>query len=495
MELNHKYLLYNFGHKTSNIVVLLSLYGKKMAQTDETKITTYKITPEKAWEAAIGQLKITMDKQTFSTLMGKSEFVKYENNTFFISVPNTFTRDWLEQRLTETVIRILSGIMEGQQFVQFVLESNVNAIREEKTVLSQPAVATVSASQSVCREGAINPRYTFDNFIVGPSNNLAYAASRAVAAMPATAYNPLFIYSGVGLGKTHLLHAIGNEIIRNQNKAVLYVSSEEFTNDFINSIQRHENTAFREKYRNIDVLLIDDIQFIIGKESTQEAFFHTFNTLYQQDKQIIITSDRSPKSMSTLDERMRSRFEWGLTVDMQTPDLETRIAILSVRAEKVGKSVPRDILEMIARQFPNNVRELEGALNRVLAVSDLCGKTLDKDLVLMSLGELLPQQNATPLEQILNVVSKVFGVPTEKILSRDRSKNVALSRQVVMFLLRNEENLSLPQIGKELGGRDHSTVIHGCDRVASLLSSDIRFRNLFEKVHEQLYGEPCFVMA
>ena len=199
--------------------------------------------------------------------------------------------------------------------------------------------------------------------------------------------------------------------------------------------------------------------------------------------------------MSTLDERMRSRFEWGLTVDMQTPDLETRIAILSVRAEKVGKSIPRDILEMIARQFPNNVRELEGALNRVLAVSDLCGKTLDKDLVLMSLGELLPQQNATPLEQILNVVSKVFGVPTEKILSRDRCKNVALSRQVVMFLLRNEENLSLPQIGKELGGRDHSTVIHGCERVASLLSSDVRFRNLFEKVHEQLYGEPCFVMA
>ena len=454
-----------------------------------------KISPEKAWEAAMGQLKLTMDKQTFSTLMGKAEFVRHESETFLISVPNTFTRDWLEQRLTETVVRILSGIMDQTQNVQFVLassieqESQLQPENESPVMIGKPDIPSDYCFQSVSvQRNALNPRYRFDNFVVGSSNNFAHAACRAVAAMPSNSYNPLFIYSGVGLGKTHLIHAIGNEIVKQQKKSVLYVTSEEFTNDFIHSIQRNDNVAFRDKYRNTDVLLIDDIQFIIGKESTQEAFFHTFNTLYQQDKQIVITSDRSPKAMSTLDERMRSRFEWGLTVDIQIPDLETRIAILSTKAEKEGKTIPADVLELIARKIQSNVRELEGALTRILAVSDLCGKPLTKDLVMMSLGDMLPAQNEMPLDQILCAVSKTFGIPTEKIMSRDRSREVALARQVVMFLMRNEENMSLPQIGEALGGRDHTTVMHACEKVAALLESDYHFRSRFMVVHEQLYG-------
>ncbi len=450
--------------------------------------------PEKAWEAAIVQLKMTMDKQTFTALMGKSELVQHENETFIISVPNTFTRDWLEKRLTESIVRILSGIMDQPQNVRFVLASQFDQVQNDgqpavdAAPAAEPAASSLPRTTPPARRMPINPRYTFDNFIVGGSNNLAFAACRAVASKPNSSYNPLFIYSGVGLGKTHLIHAIGNEIISQQNKSVLYVTSEEFTNDYINSIQRNENAAFRDKYRNTDVLLIDDIQFIIGKESTQEAFFHTFNTLYQMDKQIVITSDRPPKAMATLDERMCSRFEWGLTVDIQAPDLETRIAILAAKAEKLGKTVPAEVLELIARQIQSNVRELEGALNRILAVSDLCGKPLTKELVMMSLGDMLPAQTETPLEQVLKAVSSGFNVPVDKILARDRSRDVATARQVVMYLLRNEENMSFPQIGEALGGRDHTTVMHACEKVSTLLERDARFRATFTKVHDELYG-------
>ncbi len=443
-----------------------------------------KINAEKAWEATLGQLKSSLDRQTFSTLLGAAKFVSQTNNTFVISVPNAFTRDWLEQRLTETIVRLLSGIIEAPQQVKFVVDNGEPA---EPAIKNTTEYLTQNG-KPYGRTLTINARYTFDNFVIGSSNNFAHAACRAVAEIPSSAYNPLFLYSGVGLGKTHLMHAIGNHIIKNTEKNVLYVSSEEFTNDFINSIQRHENTTFREKYRNADVLLIDDIQFIIGKESTQEEFFHTFNTLYQQDKQIVITSDRSPKSMSTLDERMRSRFEWGLTVDIQPPDIETRIAILASKAERINRKIPMDVLELIAKGIQSNIRELEGALTRILAVSDLCKRPLDKDLVLMSLADMIPAHAGLQTSDIVNAVAKTFGVDPEKIMSRDRSRDVSLSRQVVMYLMREEENVSLPQIGQALGGRDHSTVIHGCEKIASLLESDNRFRRQFNQVRDQLYG-------
>jgi chromosomal replication initiator protein len=297
------------------------------------------------------------------------------------------------------------------------------------------------------------------------------------------------VYGGVGLGKTHLLHAIGNTA-RSNGLEVLYVSSEEFTNDLINAIRTHDTQAFRERYRRIDVLLIDDIQFIAGKESTQEEFFHTFNTLHGQDKQLVISSDRPPKALFTLEERLRSRFEWGLTADIQPPDLETRIAILRSKAERAGRDLPADILEHIARQIQSNIRELEGALTRILAFSDLSGLPLSLQLVSSALADLIPQRRQIDPQQVMNAVAETFGIPAERLLARDRSREVALPRQVAMYLMREEANASLPQIGQVLGGRDHTTVLYACDKVADMLERDDRLRRQLFQIRERLYGRP-----
>jgi chromosomal replication initiator protein len=309
----------------------------------------------------------------------------------------------------------------------------------------------------------------------------------AVAENPARAYNPLFLYGGVGLGKTHLLHAIGNAAMR-QGLEVMYVSSEEFTNDLINAIRSHNTPTFRERYRRIGVLLIDDIQFIAGKESTQEEFFHTFNTLHGQDKQIVISSDRPPKAMVTLEERLRSRFEWGLTADIQPPDLETRIAILRSKADRAGRVVPPEILETIARLVQSNIRELEGALTRVMAFSDLSGSPLSTQLVQTALADLLPQRGKLEVRQVVQAVATVFGLSPEDLLGRSRSRDVALPRQVAMYLMREEVNASLPQIGEALGGRDHTTVMYACEKVADMIERDDRLRRQVLQIREQLYG-------
>jgi chromosomal replication initiator protein len=284
------------------------------------------------------------------------------------------------------------------------------------------------------------------------------------------------------------LHAIGNASEPAELK-VLYVSSEEFTNDLINAIRTHTTPAFREKYRQIDVLLIDDIQFIAGKESTQEEFFHTFNTLHGQNKQIVISSDRSPKALVTLEERLRSRFEWGLTADIQPPDVETRLAILRTKAERAGRNVPADILELIARQVQSNIRELEGALNRVLAYADLSGIPLTLDLAQTALADFLPVSTDLKPDDVLVAVSDAFGVSQDRILGRERTREVALPRQVAMYLLREEGGVSLPQIGEYIGGRDHTTVIYACDKVADMIETDDRFRRQVLQIREKLYGK------
>jgi chromosomal replication initiator protein len=321
---------------------------------------------------------------------------------------------------------------------------------------------------------------------------LAYAAALAVAENPARAYNPLFLYGGVGLGKTHLLHAVGN-LCAQAGSQVLYVSSEEFTNDLINAIRSHTTDAFRERYRQIDVLLIDDIQFIAGKESTQEEFFHTFNTLHGQDKQIVISSDRPPKALVTLEERLRSRFEWGLAADIQPPDLETRLAILRSKAERAGRNLPPEILELIARRVQSNIRELEGALTRVLALTDLSGVPLTRQLVETSLGELLPHSGALTADRILEAVARHFDVPLERLLGRERSAEVVLPRQVAMYLLRCETGASLPQIGDAVGGRDHTTVMYGVERIADRMETDDALRRQVMAVRETLYEEKRLV--
>ncbi len=436
-----------------------------------------------AWQATMGQLQMEMSKAAFDTWVRSAELVSYQEDIFKVGVQNAYARDWLDSRLSSTVSRLLTGIMSRPQTVEFVVWQKDFENSESESQMSED----LAESSGPDRNQSINPRYTFDSFVIGTSNRLAHAACQAVADNPARAYNPLFLYGGVGLGKTHLLHAIGNQAHRD-GLQVLYVSSEEFTNDLINSIQRRTTSAFRDRYRRIDVLLIDDIQFIAGKESTQEEFFHTFNTLHGQDKQLIISSDRPPKALVTLEERLRSRFEWGLCVDIQPPDIETQIAILRYKAERAGRQVNNDILEMIARQIQSNIRELEGALTRVLAFADLSGQPVTIDLVQIALADLLPQHNSIEPKDIVGVVASTFGLSTDRLLGRDRSREVALPRQIAMYLLREEANVSLPQIGEAIGGRDHTTVMYACDKVADLIERDDRLRRQILSIREKLYN-------
>lgn len=440
---------------------------------------------EQAWLAASGQLQMEMPKASYDTWVREAEFLSYEDGLFIIGVPNTYARDWLDGRISSTVTRMLTGIMNRTVSVRFVVWQKGNVAAEvEEEVEAEGEDPHVLQSRPF--QSKMNTRYTFDNFVVGASNRLAHAASMAVAERPAEAYNPLFLYGGVGLGKTHLLYAIGNACEK-RDLQVLYVSSEEFTNDLINAIRTHTTQAFREKYRRIDVLLIDDIQFIAGKESTQEEFFHTFNTLHGQDKQIVISSDRPPKALVTLEERLRSRFEWGLTADIQHPDFETRVAILRSKADRAGYRLPDDLLETIARRVQSNIRELEGALTRIVAFSDLSGLSLTPQLVDSALADLLPRRKEVQADDVVRAVADVFGVTIDRIMGRDRSREVALPRQVVMYLLRSE-NISLPQIGDALGGRDHTTVMYACDKVADLLERDDRLRRQVIEVREQVFG-------
>jgi chromosomal replication initiator protein len=447
---------------------------------------------QQAWQATLGQLQMEMPKASFDTWVRNAEPVKQNGNAVTIGVQNAYARDWLDSRLSSTITHLLAGYMETPVDVDFqVWHHEIEAAGgylPESSVTVGVSAAELSARPQTQSRTLLN-RYRFDNFVVGSSNRMAHAACVAVAENPAHAYNPLFLYGGVGLGKTHLLHAIGGAALA-RGLEVLYVSSEEFTNDLINSIRTHNTQAFRDRYRSIDVLLIDDIQFIAGKESTQEEFFHTFNTLHNQEKQIVISSDRPPKAMVTLEERLRSRFEWGLSVDVQPPDLETRIAILRSKADRAMRIVPDDILTLIARQVQSNIRELEGALTRVLAYADLRGSKLDAEMVNVALADLLPQRTSVEPGYVLSMVASAFGVSKERLLGRDRSREVALPRQVAMYLMREVGNISLPQIGDALGGRDHTTVMYACDKVADLIERDDRLRRQVLQLREQLSGRP-----
>jgi chromosomal replication initiator protein len=438
---------------------------------------------QQIWQATMGQLQMEMSKAAFDTWISNAELVSYERDIYTIGVQNAYARDWLESRLTSTVSRLLTGLTGQPQSVRFVVSQNDYETSDNDCMVEEEK----PSNPAILPNNTINCRYSFDNFVVGASNRLAHAACMAVSENPAQAYNPLFLYGGVGLGKTHLLHAIGNGA-HQRGLQVLYVSSEEFTNDMVNAIRTHSTPAFRERYRRIDVLLIDDIQFIAGKEGTQEEFFHTFNTLHGQDKQIVISSDRSPKAMITLEERLRSRFEWGLTVDIQPPDYETRVAILRSKAERAGRHVAGEILEDIAHKIQSNIRELEGALTRVLAYADFSGQPLSLQLVSIALADLLPQRNLVEPRQIVDAVASAFGITSEKLMSRDRTREIALPRQVAMYLLREEANASLPQIGQALGGRDHTTVMYACEKIADLIESDDHLRRQLIKIRENLYG-------
>ena len=449
---------------------------------------------DEVWQATLGELQLEMNKATYDTWVKPTSVLSYEDGRFAIAVPNAYAQEWLQGRLMSTVKRVLTGITGRSVEVKFVVWN-----KEEKTepvkilngfdnsLSANSNTHNYAGGPNGRTPGGLNPRYIFDTFVVGPSNRLAHAACVAVAERPASQYNPLFLYGGVGLGKTHLLHAIGHAGVA-KDLQVLYVSSEEFTNDMINAIRTQSQATFRDKYRTIDVLLVDDIQFIAGKESTQEEFFHTFNTLHGNGKQIVMTSDRPPKALVTLEDRLRSRFEWGLIADIQAPDLETRTAILRDKAESHNAVVPDPVVDFIARQVQSNIRELEGALNRVLAYARLTGSPLTPELAATALADLVARPTTVTLDEVVTTVADFYGVARDDLLGRGRNKELVHPRQVVMYLAREELQMTLPQIGDCLGGRDHTTVIYGVEKITQFIDSDDTIRREILAIRERLYN-------
>ncbi len=445
--------------------------------------------PREMWEIARSQLRLQMTKSTYETWVRDTMCLAYEDGAFVIGVPNAYAREWLSVRLRPLIKRTLASVAGHAVEVTFVVQPSQPEIRLDEG--AGPLLELEQVSQRpeevVPDEGAnLNPRYTFENFIVGPSNRMAHAVALAVAERPGTAYNPLFIYGVSGLGKTHLLQAIGH-MGQASRRRVLYVTSEVFTNELIGAIRTQTTDQFRAKYRNIDVLLIDDVHFIAGKEQTQEEFFHTFNALHSANRQIVLTSDRSPQAIPTLEERLRSRFGWGMIADIQPPSLEMRIAILQAKAASMGLQVPDDVVNLIAQRAHRNIRDMEGALTRVLAYMELFRRPLSAALVEDALAYLAPPQNKPTLETILEVASQYFGVSIAELTGRGRSARLALQRQIVMYLMREETGASLPQIGTILGGRDHTTVMHGCEKVASEISVDRELARQVNELRNHLY--------
>jgi chromosomal replication initiator protein len=409
--------------------------------------------------------------------------------TIYLEVPNDFTRSMVEQRLRDPLFTALGSLGPDAEVSSFAIVVNAELAdrvpeKEEPVVEVPEPVAAKAESANVNSDSRLNAKYTFDSFVIGGSNRFAHAAAVAVAEAPAKAYNPLFIYGESGLGKTHLLHAIGHyaeslyPTIR-----VKYVSSEEFTNDFINSIANNRGNAFQSRYRNIDILLIDDIQFLQGKAETQEAFFHTFNTLHDHNKQVVITSDLPPKSLTGFEDRMRTRFEWGLLTDVQTPDLETRIAILRKKAEKEKLKAPDEILEYIASKVTSNIRELEGTLIRVTAFANLNKSAVDLPLVQTVLKDIitLDEDNVVSPIEIMNTTADYFRLSVDELTGTSRAQALATARQIAMYLCREMTNLSLPKIGQLFGGRDHTTVMHACKKIAELMKER---RSIYNQVTE-----------
>ncbi|HBY20595.1 MAG TPA: chromosomal replication initiator protein DnaA [Clostridiales bacterium] len=430
------------------------------------------------WNEALEILKNEVSVVSFNTWFKPLIPMELKNNTIFIQTTESFIQGILSQRyslLIQNAIRQITN-MDLDVFI---------TVKNQENVAPKPVISNEISSRS-----NLNPKYTFETFVIGGSNRMAYTASLAVAEVPSKAYNPLFLYGGVGLGKTHLMHSIGHYILsQNPNLKILYTSSESFTNDLINAIQIKNNEAFRNKYRNIDVLLIDDIQFIAGKEATQEEFFHTFNTLHEANKQIILSSDRPPKEIETLEERLISRFEWGLIADVQPPDLETRIAILKKKVEAEKYHIPDDVLVFVATSIKSNIRELEGAINRILAFSNLQNQPIDMNLAKESLKDFISARpkNIT-IEYIQEIVSEYYNLKVEDLKSKKRNRAIAYPRQIAMFLSRSLTDMSLPKIGESFGGRDHTTVMHGYDKIYTNMNNSLELKKILELLENRIKG-------
>jgi chromosomal replication initiator protein len=433
------------------------------------------------WDNSIKLIKEEMPGVSFSTWIEPIIPISLEKNVLLLEVPSEFNIGIIKSRYKDLIKNAVKLVSNRSLDIELTINSVEKVTTRQLEVSEGPTYSSI-----------LNTKYTFETYVKGSGNQLAHAASLAVAEAPAQAYNPLFIYGGVGLGKTHLMHAIGHYIMdQNQNAKVLYTSSEKFTNELINAIKDDKNEEFRNKYRNIDVLLIDDIQFIAGKERTQQEFFHTFNALYEMNKQIVVTSDKPPKEIQTLEERLRSRFEWGLIADIQAPDVETRIAILRKKSQMERYDIPNDVLGYIADNIDSNIRELEGALNRIIAYSSLTGSPITLNLAQECLKQIIAGKTVSNIspESILKVVARYYDIHPDQIMSQKRSREIAYPRQIAMFLCRDLTGMSLPRIGQFFGGRDHTTVMHACEKINEELEKSIELRRATTEMKRNITGK------
>jgi chromosomal replication initiator protein len=469
------------------------------------------MTNHELWQAVLGELELNLSKANFTTWFKNTYVSACEQNRVVISVPNTFTKAWLEKKYNTEILKSIQSVA-GAQIKEVNYRVDVRPMVRQASLADQPMAnepihtspsapakpetnetpnfepSTKPASNKDCR---LNAKYTFNTFVVGKGNELAHAAAAAVAEKPGTKYNPLFIYGGVGLGKTHVLQAIGNEMSRkNPSTRVMYVTCEKFTNDFISAVKSGRGKQFKDSYRTVDLLLIDDIQFLTGKDGTQEEFFHTFNALHEANKQVVLTSDRPPKQIPALEHRLVSRFEWGMTADISSPDFETRIAILETKCKERNYDLEQEIIQHIATVVQSNVRELEGALNKIIAFHQF--KNIKPTLeaaksLLSSFGAVAAKKSITP-KHVMETVAGYFDVSIQDMLGPSREKRLAFPRQIIMYLMREETNISFPNIGKELGNRDHSTAMHACDKIRKVLEHDTKLRQDLELIRQRLYS-------
>lgn len=439
------------------------------------------------WDKTVNLIKGELTEVSFNTWIRSITPISSEGSLLKLGVPNNFTKDILENRYRDLIINSLKVLTSKEYDIEFIILSQEKKDSKKENIKQNGSSNNVVVNDVL--SSTLNPKYTFESFVIGNSNRFSHAASLAVAESPARAYNPLFIYGGVGLGKTHLMHAIGHYVLEHNSKSkVVYVTSETFTNELINSIKDDKNEEFRNKYRNVDVLLIDDIQFIAGKERTQEEFFHTFNALHEANKQIILSSDRPPKEIPTLEDRLRSRFEWGLITDMQAPDFETRIAILKKKADVDNLDIDNEVMVYIANKIKSNIRELEGALIRVVAYSSLTNREITVSLASEALKDIISnkQSRQITIDLIQDIVSSYYSLKVEELKSSRRTRNIAFPRQIAMYLCRKLTDMSLPKIGEEFGGRDHTTVIHAYEKISGNIKKDESLENVIEELTKKI---------
>ncbi len=454
------------------------------------------MTNNEIWQAVLAEFELKISKANFITWFKNTGIASYNSGQIIICVPNTFTKSWLEKKYHSDIVKAIERITNKPvKKVDYRVE-NVKNIEEKECSLNAEAVISsaetpiYSQQKSLGSKFGLNPKYTFKTYIVGKGNELVHAAAQAIVDRPGKAYNPLFIYGGVGLGKTHILQAIGQATLEaNPQTKILYVTSEKFTNEFVSSVKEGRAKEFKDRYRNVDLLLIDDIQFIGGKEQTQEEFFHTFNELHQQGKQVVLTSDRPPKAIPALEDRLRNRFEWGMIADIAAPDLETRIAILQTKAQENNFKISDDLVHLIATAIQSNIRELEGALNKVMAYHQLKNLEPTKESIKSILSSFEAQslkRSLTPKE-LINVIAEFYDVQVVDIIGKSREKRLVTPRQIIMFLLRDELKMSYPAIGNELGGRDHTTAMHAHTKIGTEIENEAKLKQEIKAIKERLY--------